>query len=422
MDQQDKLPQEIPKEEDSKAVTDEIVSGQSEPLKTQNIAENTEKSYTFRWSYEDQRAFDLKNKKKAKRRGSITFAVVMAAAFAVCIGLLVGVLIWNDMHADPVLPQSAVDTSSAIADVAEAVIPSTVLIESIGEETGGYGTGFFVREDGYIATNYHVIEGADTVWVTLSAGQVMEAEVVGYAQADDIAVLKIHGKNYPAVAVGDSDALRVGETLVAIGHPGGIEAPWTTTHGIVSALNREVTVNTATVIYDVTMIQTDAALNPGNSGGPICNLNGEVIGIVSRKLIDSEGISLALPINGSMELIDAIIRDGHPNNVVSSLSRSRPVMGISGYDIREGETYTYNNTTQTASVDGVLISAVSAESGAYGVLKVSDIMIGMDGKSFTTMEELKYILYDYSAGDRVSVTVVRNGTTRTVSIVLGIVN
>jgi len=420
MDHQDNLPQEMPAQQPIPSIANEACSATTVPSQMQNNTENAEKSYTFRWSYEDQQAFDLKNKKKKKRQGPMTFAIVMAIAFFVCIALLVGVLVWNELKEDPTQPNGTPNGSS-IADVAEAVIPSTVLIEAIGEGSGGYGTGFFVSADGYIATNYHVIEGAETVRVTLSAGQVKDARIVGYAQADDIAVLKISGDNYPALSIGDSDALRVGDILVAVGHPGGVEAPWTTTHGIVSALNRVITVNTDIEIFDVTMIQTDAALNPGNSGGPICNLNGEVVGIVSRKLTDTEGISLALPINGSMELINAIIRDGHAENVVSSISRSRPVMGISGYDIRKGESYTYNNATYTATADGVMISAVTASSGAYGVLKPADILIGLDDYTFTTMEELKYILYEYSVGDRVTVTVVRDGKVRELSIVLGLI-
>jgi len=384
--------------------------------KSQNNMENAEKSYVFRWNYADQQAFDQKKKKQEKRRGAVTFAVIMALAFTVCIGLLVGLLIWNDNTVAPVAPASG----SEIADVAESVIPGTVLIRATGRSTG-YGSGFFVHSDGFIVTNYHVIEGARIIEVTLNSGQVLEATLIGSSAPDDLAVLKISGNNYPTLKIGDSDSLRVGDTLVAVGHPGGIEAPWTTTHGIVSALNREITVSGTTEVYDVTMIQTDAALNPGNSGGPVCNLNGEVVGIVARKLIESEGISLALPINGSMELVNAIIRDGNTDNVVSSISRARPYLGISGYDIREGETYTYNSRNHTSPVDGVLITAIDPNSGANN-LDPGDIMTEIDGVAFTTMEQLKEILYQYRVGDTAKMTVMRQGTERHINITLGVLS
>lgn len=420
MDQQQSLPNEQPNQIPTETSDPKEGLAPDFSAETQNNVESTEKSYVFHWNYEDQLAFDLKNQKKKKRRGALSFAIVMALAFLACIILLVGVLLWNELQADQTMPTPSTG-GTAVADVAERMMPSTVLIEISKDGYVGYGTGFFVRSDGYIATNYHVIDGAAAVQVTLYSGRVVEAHIVGSAPAEDIAVLKISGNNYPVLAIGDSNALRVGDTLIAVGNPGGTEAPWTTTQGIVSALNREITVNTTTEIYDVTMFQTDAALNPGNSGGPLCNVKGEVVGIASRKQPDTEGICFALPINGSMELINAIIRDGHAKNVTSSLAKSRPLMGITGFDIRKGEPYTYNNVEYTADADGIMISMISESSGAYGVLQVSDILIGLDEHSFTTMDELKYILYRYKVGDEVTVTVIRDGETRTLKMKLGIV-
>ncbi|MBQ9806673.1 MAG: trypsin-like peptidase domain-containing protein [Clostridia bacterium] len=412
MDQQDKMPQDGFERE--VGVDANLTQPVMQP--PQNNAENTENSYTYRWSYADQSAFDLKNKQKEKKRGPITFAIVMILAFAVCIALLIGVMIWNENSpaSDPA------ETDMSVAEVAESVIPGTVFITATVENgSGSYGTGFFVRSNGYIATNYHVVEGATNIQVTLTSGENLGATLIGYTVADDVAVLKIEGNNYPTLSIGDSDALRVGETLVAVGHPLGIEAPWTTTQGIVSALNREITVQGTYEHYEVSMFQTDAALNPGNSGGPICNLRGEVVGIVSRKMIDSEGLSLALPINGCIEIIDTIISDGHAKNVVSSISKTRPNIGISGSDILEGECYTVNNRTYTAETDGVLISSVQTNSASYGVLKAGDIMVAIDETSFNSMDELKELLYQYRAGDRVTITIIRYGTQRNVSVILG---
>ena len=246
--------------------------------------------------------------------------------------------------------------------------------------------------------------------------------MVGYSAADDIAVLKISGNNYPALSIGNSDTLCVGETVVAVGHPLGIEAPWSTTVGVVSALNRQVTVQSTYEYCELNMFQTDAALNPGNSGGPICNLRGEVVGIATRKLRSSEGLGLAFPINGCMEIVEAIIKDGHSKNVVSSISKTRPNVGISCVDITRGETYTMNNQTHTAEADGVLITAVDSSYAAYKTLKTGDILIAIDGVSVTTMAELKALLYQYSAGDTATVTVIRNGEQKSLSLMLGAPN
>ncbi len=414
MDQLDNVPQDgFEKEVDGGTVDTEQT--QSVTQQVQNNAENTENSYQYRWSYADQSAFEQQEKQKEKKRGPLTFAIVMIWAFALCIAFLIGVMLRNEYA-----PSDSLENDMSVSEVAQSVIPSTVFITANAESgTLGYGTGFFVRSNGYIATNYHVVEGATDIEITLTTGQKMGAVLVGYTVADDVAVLKIEGNNYPALPIGDSDALLVGETLVAVGHPMGAEAAWTTTQGIVSALNREVSVQGSFEHYEVTMFQTDAALNPGNSGGPICNLQGEVVGIVSRKLLDSEGISLALPINGAIDIVDTIIRDGHAKNVVSTISKTRPNIGISGMDIVEGEEYTINYKTYSAEATGVLITAVQSNSAAYGVLQQGDILIAMDGTSVTTMDALKVILYQYQSGDRVSITVVRKGTEKTVSLLLG---
>lgn len=294
-----------------------------------DIAQSTGQ-VVYRWDYGAQTAYDTAEKRKQKRKGVLIYAIIMTLFFALCLGGLAVTVIWygDDRSA------TATGTVLSTAEVAELVNPSTVLIYASTTSSYGYGTGFFIRENGYIATNAHVVEGSTYISVTLYSGEVLDAELVGSSTADDLAVLKIKGNGYPVVRIGNSDTLRVGETAIAIGNPSGADAPWTTTQGIISALNREVTVEGSYSIEELTMIQTDAPVNPGNSGGPLCNDRGEVIGVVTRKLTSYESIGLAIPINGAMEILNAIVETGSADGVQSSISKKRPTIGITGGTIK----------------------------------------------------------------------------------------
>ena len=388
---------------------------------------STPSAYTYRWSYDEQSAFDAYASQKKKSRGIAVNAIVMTAVFLLCFAVLIGTLIWYG--AEPPVGNHSGNGQQyypvtgdvlSTGDVAELIKPSTVLIYATGKTSSSYGTGFFLTSDGYIATNYHVLENKTTYTVTLYPGdEELSAELIGYSAPDDLAVLKIKGRNYPAVQTGNSDALRVGDVAIAVGNPSGFDASWTTTQGIISALARPVTVNGTSSIEEMTMIQTDAALNPGNSGGPLCNNRGEVIGVVARKLTDTEGISFAIPINGAMEILNAIIRDGHANNVQSSITKVRPTVGITGGTIKKGDSYTYGGTTYTAGRGGVLVVTVDEKGAARNALKVCDIIIGFDGKSVTKMEDLTELLYQYKVGDKVDIIVWRDSAEVTVSVTLG---
>ena len=374
--------------------------------------EDTENIYAFRWNYADQKAFEADDTKKKKKHGLLGAIIVMVSAFLACFLLLLGALIWNGTG-------KASARDGVATEVADEVLPSVVLIYASGNGTQGYGTGFFVRSDGYIVTNYHVVEQAKTVRVTMYSGDVRDATVVGYSAFDDLAILKIAGSNYPAVRVGDSSRVRVGEVAVAIGNPGGTEAAWTTTQGIVSALNRTVTVNEYDEIYEMTMLQTDAPVNTGNSGGPLCNADGEVIGIVTRKLSGYESLGFALPISGSMEIVNAIIAHGHANDVDSAITKVRPTIGIQCYDVKKGEEYTYNGNILIAEADGIFVAEVTQGSGADGVLQISDIIVAINGTKVSDSDDLKKALFDFRVGDRIELTVVRNGQEIKLTVTLG---
>lgn len=267
---------------------------------TDQNKQNPETITVYKWSYADQTAFDEKQKKKKARRGAWTWAIAMIVAFGLCLSMLAGVLVWYSASGRAALADGVLGAG----EVAEIVNPSIVLIYSENDRNYCYGTGFFIRADGYIATNYHIIEGYDRIEVTLYSAKRLPALVVGYDKESDLAVLKIEANHYPVATIGDSDTLSVGDTAIALGHPSGAPGAWSTTQGIVSALDRITNDND-----NHHMIQFDAAVNPGNSGGPLCNDRAEVIGIVTRKMADHEGFGLAIPINDAIRQLNEIISE-----------------------------------------------------------------------------------------------------------------
>ena len=284
------------------------------------------------------------------------------------------------------------------------------------------GSGFFVSQDGMIATNYHVIEGMETIKVKLYGSNLKkDATVIGYNADCDIAVLKIEGSGYPAVTFGNSDALRVGEEAVAIGNPSGTDAEWTVTKGIISSTNRKLLITATDEIQELKMIQTDAAVNPGNSGGLLCNSRGEVVGIVARKQVYraiglgsgesvsvfDEGIGYAIPGNGAKKMIDGIIGKRSVDPVAVGLMRVRPLIGISVMTIKKGEKLA-DEQVMEAPQDGILIASVNANA-ANGLLEVGDIIVAFDGKAVTESDELIEMLYSYKRGTKVTMRVIKNG-------------
>jgi serine protease Do len=193
-------------------------------------------------------------------------------------------------------------------EIAEGAYPSIVLICAKTTDTYRHGTGFFIRADGYIATNYHILKDAVSIEVSLYSGKKVGARLVGYDESEDLAVLKISGISYPVLPIGNSDLVRVGERAIAIGHPSGPDADWTTTQGIVSAVNRKIAVQDGDSTKTATFIQTDAPVNQGNSGGVLLNDRGKVIGIVNRKLTETEGIGFAIPINHAIPVLDQLMQ------------------------------------------------------------------------------------------------------------------
>ncbi len=262
------------------------------------------------------------------------------------------------------------------------------------------GSGFIISSDGYIATNYHVIstalnQGVD-VTVMMVDGSSYTAEIIGGDEENDVAVLKIDANDLNAVTFGDSNNMAVGETVYAVGNPLG-ELTYTMTSGIVSALDREISTDSQT---SINMFQLDAAVNSGNSGGPVYNSDGEVIGIVTAKYSDTgvEGLSFAIPINDALAIVQDIIENGYVTG--------RAYMGITAVTVTSS-TAQYYNMAEGAYIYAVDETACAAKAG----LKVGDIVTAMDGEAVTSSSDLVTMVRRHKAGDTVTMDVYRNGDT-----------
>ena len=307
-------------------------------------------------------------------------------------------------------------TSMSVQQIASVVSPSVVAItteQMSSSQTwfGGYyvqsgaGSGVIISQDGYILTCAHVVSGATSVKVQLNGSdESYDATVVGQDSTSDIAVLKIDAAGLTPAVIGDSDALAVGEVAVAVGNPLGTLSN-TVTDGIVSALNRQVTVQN----NDMTLIQTDASISPGNSGGGLFNANGELIGIVNAKssYSEAEGIGFAIPINTAMEIGLQLIENG---------SVARPALGVKIMDVTDAQ------TAQQLGVStmGVYVVEVTKGSGADAAgVQAGDRVLAVDDTAVSDSSALKNYLKDKGIGDTVNLQVERDGKVLTLAVTLG---
>ena len=309
---------------------------------------------------------------------------------------------------------SKFDTKSEALSATEAynkVAPAAVVVSTKSvtqgyfmqtQEVEGIGSGFIINEEGYILTNYHVVKGAQEISVTLSNDVTTTAQIVNYDENQDVAMIKITDENVeiPAtVELGDSDALQPGEEVIAIGTPLSTELSSTVTKGIISATSRSVAVESGVTMN---LIQTDAAINAGNSGGPLVNTKGEVVGINSSKISGEavEGIGFSIPINDIKDKIESL---------------SKPILNL-GISVR--------------TIDEALSKQLNMEQGLYVVevtefssaekagLKAGDIIVKADGNRITTFDEFKAVKNGKEEGDEISLEVIRNGESKTINVKL----
>lgn len=302
------------------------------------------------------------------------------------------------------------DVKSSTTDVIEKVNSSVVgvLVYANGTASGS-GSGVVYRVDGktaYIITNAHVVSGATDVQVVFSNKESVNATIVGSDTYSDIAVLKLTADfDMTAIKCGDSSLLDQGETVLAIGSPLGIEYAGTVTQGIVSGIDRTVSVDLnddGQEDWDMNVIQTDAAINPGNSGGALVNMAGELVGITSMKLSNTsvEGMGFALPINDVITSVEQIIENGKV---------TRPQIGISGVSLSGYSSYQLRYyRINTDLTDGIYVSRVTSGGAASKAgIQEGDIIVKFDGKEVTTYKSFLTELYSKEPGDKVSVEIGR---------------
>ena len=362
-----------------------------------------------------------------KKPGAMIAGVLVAAMLAGFGGSAIGnavfggsnggTTVYEGKRPSTVINTASIDTSKQMtaAEVYAKNVNSTVGITTqVTTNFWGYttqsaasGSGFIYSADGYIITNYHVIESASSIKVTLYDGKSYDAQLVGYDESNDVAVLKIDAKDLTPVTIGDSDNLNVGDSVIAIGNPLG-ELTFSLTSGAVSALDREVTMSN-----NVTMelIQTDCAINSGNSGGALFNLYGEVIGITNAKYSGSSGsgasidnIGFAIPINSVRSIVDSIIEKGYV---------AKPYIGVMVSDVSD-EAKSYG-TPAGAAVVSVTEGGPAEKAG----LQANDIITAVDGKEISGKSGLSSIIADCAAGDKLTLSVYRQGQTLTVTVTVG---
>ncbi len=306
--------------------------------------------------------------------------------------------------------QIAKKVGPAIVGIRMTVVASGQRYFGSTRQTGGEGSGIIISKDGYIMTNYHVVEYADpknslsrltTLEVFLPDQRQAKAKFIGADPQNDLAVIKVDLKNLPVAELGDSSRLEVGELAVAIGNPLGMEFMGSVTSGVISALNRTVTAGDKTL----TLIQTDAAINPGNSGGALVNASGKVIGINTVKIAVSgvEGLGFAIPMNTAKPIVSQLIMYGYV--------KGRPYIGIAGQEISDVVADYYDLPV------GIYITEVTPASGAAraGIAK-GDILVGLAGKKVRTMREVDEIKKNYKAGDTVNAVIIRNNRQLTLKL------
>ncbi len=383
---------------------------------------------------EPQAAASKPPKKRRKRSGGrivrSAVALVLAAAMGFA-GGFVGARVGNAGNKVVIQQVERTDSSAAsgtavsssgmtTSQVSEMVSPSVVVIttEQVvysqwswygqNQVESGAGSGVIISSDGYILTCAHVVSGASQITVTIGDTD-YTATVVGEDDTSDVAVLKIDATGLTPATVGDSDSLSVGDSVLAVGNPLG-ELGGTVTSGIVSALNRSVTIQGSSSTNTMSLIQMDASVSPGNSGGGLFNMNGELIGLVNAKSSssDAEGLGFAIPINDAIQVAQDLLENGYVSG--------RPYMGITYIAVTDAQTAAQFNV----NAYGVyVVDVVQGGPADKAGLKVGDRIVSIDGTEIAQKDDLGTLMQQHTAGDTLSITVARDGQMQTVSLTLG---
>lgn len=398
----------------------------NEEKRSQDLSEE-EKSQLIenQENYREPRREYVYRESKKKRGGFLSYIAV--ALIAAIIGGVLSPYIGSRLYgnilpypedtqytASPVVinPEDDYTTVSAVAKKAMSSVVGITTIEEVQQNywfapqmVEGVGTGVIVNSNGYILTNSHVVRdgAAKSIQVLLENGEKVDAKLLWNEPELDLAMVKVDKTGLPVAELGDSDNLTVGEAAIAIGNPLGLEFQRSVTSGIISGLNRSIRVNENVVIQD--LIQTDASINNGNSGGPLLNSKGEVIGINTAKIKSAEGLGFSIPINEAKVIIDQVIEHGEFETVF---------LGISGVSV---EDYEKRLGVEVDADEGVILVQVSKDTPAdnAGLLN-GDVVTKIDDVEIDNMMKLKKSLYRYKKGDKASLTVIRNNEKKQIEV------
>ncbi len=421
-------------------IEETYIPDETNKIDEENVVEHidsNEAQYAFKWNYSEQFEHDKKavNKKQQTKKAPLIYGIIMLAVFLLAFAILL-----VSLSLDKIGQNNVVNGELSVVQIVEKGMPSSVSVLAVKDETYfSSGSGFVVNDYGYIVTNYHVVENTSKVLIADCNGKQYSADIVNYNEDLDLALLYSENAAIAAATLADSSELKLGETVVAIGSPTGSGIALSVSNGIVSGINRQTSL-------PVGMIQTNAPLNPGNSGGPLFDSHGNVVGIVTSKLAytnDSEGekipldgIAYAIPINSVKSYIASWI----------SSDLQKPMLGISAVPVEEGNAYFYDgnegviylykeidgvkckinaagtamplskadieneaNIIIDAKVTGIYVVKVTKGLGAYGKLQEGDIVVSLGGEKIENVTDAREVFNKLEAGDTVVVGFYRNG-------------
>ena len=449
-----------------------IEEAQTEELVT-DIPSAPAATYAFRWDYNEQRRYDDNRKGNTKKsRGALTYAIILCFTLLISLAALAGAIYFGDIIPEQPGTPMAYSDDLALDALYEYCLPSYVAISTITQSgTEGAGSGIIITEDGYISTNYHVVENAKKITVIASDEKKYDAEYIDGDEVNDIAVLKISARGLKAATLGNSSTTKVGERVMAIGTPYSVSYKGSMTAGHISGVDRQYAVknDNGTVNKILKLLQTDTSVNPGNSGGPLFNMNGEVIGVVTMKISGSnyEGMGFAIPINGVKDMIFDIIENGEITDSSYGSAVQGAALGISGHAVEGGQKYLITETSchpvktdekgdyieyqygnysfsiekiyvtdtealedagvenprpYTAPCTGVLVRSTSEGFDSAEKLKEDDVIHSANGIECETMSVLQELIFNSKIGDKLELEVYRDGKYVTVTVELGRAN
>ncbi len=383
----------------------------------------------YRWNYDEQLDIDGKRKKKKQKSAMLVYAIIVSCAFLAAFTMLILLIISKNTFPQntPIIPSQEgekvvyvreYDSSSGVLtpqEVYSKCLPSVVSIAVSNDTASGIGSGFIISSDGYIVTANHVVNDMESITVILSNNEAYRATLVDGNDFTDIALLKIDKTGLPALKIGRSSSLLVGENVYAIGTPAAIDFAGSFAEGVVSYNNRifKIYNSDGSVQKKMTLIQTNALVNPGNSGCPLINERGEAVGIVTMKLNSThyEGMCFAIPIDSAFPIIKAMKAGQNYEDLIPAVSRYPAVLGI---------TNPQDTTVEGKNIQGVQITEFT--SSQYDIsrkMSKGDIIVGINDYKISSVEQLRAVLDVFSPGDMVKITFYRSTQQMTVTVILG---